>query len=274
MPGVPLRAAGLAYREALPADGGADDPPVALCVHGYPESSWMWRSTLDALAGAGWRAVAPDLAGFGDSEPDPPGTWERHVDAIERFRQALGLERVALVVHDWGGLIGLRWACENPEAVSALVISDSGFFADGKWHGMAKALRTPGEGEQLLDAITREGFDAMMRQLSPGYDDAAIAECWKCFGDDIRRRGQLELYRSGDFSKLARYDGALAALDVPVLLLWGEDDAFAPVAGAHRFARELPRAKLDLVAGAGHFVYADAPQRCAAAVAAFLVGLG
>src|SRR5205085_3378647 len=111
-------AAGLAYRDAgAPGDG---DP--VLLVHGYPESSWMWRHVLAALAAAGRRAIAPDLPGYGDSEPpDGPATWEQHVAALERFRGALGLERVALVVHDWGGLIGLRWACEHPDAVSALV---------------------------------------------------------------------------------------------------------------------------------------------------------
>ena len=62
----------LAYREAGPADG-----PVALLVHGFPQSSYMWREVTPALADAGWRALAPDLAGFGDSPVDPPGTWER-----------------------------------------------------------------------------------------------------------------------------------------------------------------------------------------------------
>ena len=59
----------LAHREAGPANA-----PVALLLHGYPESSSMWRHLMPALAASGWRAVAPDLAGYGDSEPDPPGT--------------------------------------------------------------------------------------------------------------------------------------------------------------------------------------------------------
>ena len=88
-------------------------------------------------------------------------------------------------------------------------------------------------------------------------------------GED-RRRGQLELYRSGDFEKLARYDGALAGLGVPTLLLWGEKDGFAPVASARRFAAELPDTRLVIVEGAGHFVFEDAPQRCAQEVAGFL----
>jgi haloalkane dehalogenase len=80
-------AGGLAYREARP-EGWAAGGPEALLVHGWPESSYMWRHLLPALAEAGYRAVAPDLPGYGDSEPDPPGTWERHVAALERFRVA------------------------------------------------------------------------------------------------------------------------------------------------------------------------------------------
>ena len=131
----------LAHREA-----GSADAPVVLLLHGYPESSYMWRHAMPAVAESGRRAIAPDLAGFGDSEPDPPGTWERHVEAVERFRRELGIERCVLVVHDWGGLIGLRWACEHPEAVEALVISSTGFFSDGKWHGMAHGDAHPRHG--------------------------------------------------------------------------------------------------------------------------------
>ena len=258
-------AAGLAYREAGPADG-----PVALLVHGYPESSYMWRHLLPAVADAGWRAVAPDLAGFGDSAPDPPGTWERHVESVERFRRELGIERCVPMVHDWGGLIGLWWACDQPDAVDALVISSTGFFSDGKWHGMGKAMREPGTGERLLEGADRDTLGALLRQTSASLDDDAIAEYWKAYADAVRRRGQLELYRSGDFAKLERFDGSLAALGVPVLLVWGAGDPFAPLATAHRFERELPDTELVVAEDAGHFVWEDAPVRCAEAVTAFL----
>jgi haloalkane dehalogenase len=256
-------AAGLAYREAGP-DGG----PTALLVHGYPESSYMWHHLLPALGEAGRRAIAPDLAGYGDSPADPPGTWERHVESLERFRSELGLGRVLLVVHDWGGLIGLRWACDHPEAATALVVSNTGFFAEGKWHGLADAMRTPGQGEELIDGMTRENFGAMIRSASPAMGDDALDEYWKCFADEDRRRGQLELYRSGDFDKLEAYRGCLAELGVPALVLWGEHDPFAPVAGAHRFHKELPDSEL-VVLAAGHFVFADLPQESARAVVEF-----
>jgi len=83
----------------------------------------------------------PDLPGFGDSPPEAPCTWERQIEAVERFRLEAGLEQVVLVVHDWGGLIGLRWACEHPVLVRGLVISGTGFFPDGMWHGLAEGLR-------------------------------------------------------------------------------------------------------------------------------------
>src|SRR4029450_9511148 len=98
--------------------------------------------------------------------------------------------------------------------------------------------------------------------------EPAPDEYWKAYADEERRRGQLEMYRSGDFSKLDRFD--LAALGVPVLLVWGEDDAFAPVAGAHRFERALPAPERVVVEGARHFVWDDAPEECAAALTGFL----
>ena len=82
------------------------------------------------------------------------------------------------------------------------------------------------------------------------------------------RANALELYRSGDFEKLAGY--RLADLGVPVLLLWGESDEFAPLAAAHRFQRELPDTELVVLEGAGHFVWDEQPERCTAALTTFL----
>ena len=205
---------------------------------------------LPAVAEAGCRAVAPDLPGFGDSPPDLPGTWERQVENVERFRRALGLERVVLGVHDWGGLIGLRWACDNPDAVSALVITDTGFFPDGRWHGMAKTLRTEGEGEQVVENVNRELFAmASCARSARRCPDDAIDEYLKAYGDDDRRRNQLDLYRSGDFAKLEPYDGKLTALGVPAMIVWGAKDEFAPVGGAYRFTKELPGTELGRARG-------------------------
>jgi haloalkane dehalogenase len=259
------RAAGLAYRSA-----GDSSDRVALLVHGYPESSYMWHAVLPALASAGWHAIAPDLPGYGDSEPDPPGTWERHVEALTRFVDELELGPVALVTHDWGVMIGLRWACEHPDRVRALVISDGGFFADRRWHDLANVMRTPGEGERLIGAYTREGFAAAMRAVSTGMSDQAIVEYWKGFADDTRRLGHLELYRSGDFDKLLPYEGRLASMRLPALILWGEQDRFAGVKMAERFHAELGGSELTVLSDAGHFVWDDEPERAAGLLVDFL----
>ncbi len=261
----------LAFREA-----GDPDAPVALLLHGYPNSSYLWKDVLPAVADAGWRAIAPDLPGFGDSDPfvGEEGTWADHVMALDDFVALHGLAPVALVVHDWGGLIGLRWACERPYAVRALVISGTGFFPDGRWHGLAEGLRTPQQGEQMVAGITRTSFGEVLRAASPRVSEEALDEYWKAYEGEERRAAHLALYRSGDFGELARYDGALARLGVPTLILWGEHDDYAPVAAAHRLKRDLPHADLDVLDDAGHFLQEDAPERVAREIAGFLRRVG
>jgi pimeloyl-ACP methyl ester carboxylesterase len=263
---------GIAYRETL-SSGWDGSGPAALALHGYPTSSYLWRNILPDLAGAGYRALAPDLPGFGDSPADRPGSWEHQVENVERFRRALGLERLALIVHDWGGLIGLRWACDHPGIATALVITDTGFFPEGKWHGLAKTLQTKGEGEQVVENMTRDLFAAGVRQVSPGMPDDVINEFWKAYGDEERRQAQLDLYRSGDFSKLEPYRGKLAELGVPTLIVWGAKDEFAPVAGGYRFQKEIPGSKLVVLDEAGHFLMEDEPDRVAGEIVSFLAGL-
>lgn len=271
MPDVEVRHAGeVAYRETMEGGGSERASLPVLLIHGYPESSFMWRHLLPPLAESGRRAIAPDLSGYGNSPPFLSGTWESHVEALEKFRNEIGLDRVSLVVHDWGGLIGMRWACDHPDSVGALVVSNTGFFPDGRWHGLAKALRTEGAGEKVVDAIDRDGFAAMLRETGRGFDDAAIDDYWKAYETEEGRRAQLTLYRSGDFEKLEPYEGRLAELSVPTLILWGEKDTFAPVAGAYRFNKEIPGSKLVLIPEGGHFVFEDDPDRCAHAIVEFL----
>jgi haloalkane dehalogenase len=150
------------------------------------------------------------------------------------------------------------------------VISSGGFFADARWHAMASAMRTEGEGEALMRGLDQVGFAAMMRGASPRLTEDAIAEYWKTLADDERRRAHLELYRSGDFEKLEPYEGCLAALGVPSLILWGARDVFAPVAGAYRLARELPGAELAVYDDAAHFVWEEQPERSTAALVEFV----
>ena len=262
-----LECGGLAYRRAVP-DGAEGGPPVLL-VHGFPESSRMWIALMEALAAAGRRCVAPDLYGLGESAEQDPASFERNLEALTALHDDLGLGRVALVVHNWGGFVGLAWACDHPADVEALVISDTGFFSDGRWHGVAEAVRSA-QGEALVAALDRDGFAALLGSQGDAFDEADIDAYWAPFAAGRGRRATLDFYRSMDFAKLERWDGRLAELGVPTLLLWGERDEFAPLAGARRFEREIPGARLAVIHGAGHFVYDQEPERCAGEVLAFL----
>lgn len=257
----------VAYREAQPS-GDESGAPVVL-VHGFPESSRMWTAVIETLAAAGRRCIAPDLYGLGDSTDGGPATFERNLEALAELLDSLELGRVALVVHDWGGFVGLAWACDHPDRVESLVISDTGFFCDGRWHGMAEAIRGE-QGEELVAALDRDGFAALLRSSGDAFDEADIDAYWAPFEHGRGRRATLDFYRSMDFTKLAPYEGRLAALGVPTLLLWGEGDQFAPLAAARRFEREIPGSKLVVVEGAGHFVYDEQPERCAREVVGFL----
>jgi len=263
---------GIAYREASPPRDSGHSP--FLCIHGWPQSSYMWRHLMPALATAGRRAFALDLPGFGDSAPDLPGTFERHVEAVERFRRRIGLDRVVLAVHDTGGVIGLRWACDHPEAVAGLVISNTGFFPTHEWTEIAETMRTPGQGEALVDSLSREAFATLLGEASTRFDDQALDEYWKAFSAPDGRRGMLDLYRSFDADELQPYQGKLAALGVPTLILWGQLDEFLPVDYASRFARQMPGSKLVLLENVRHFLYEDEPERCAEEVLGFLRDAG
>ena len=263
---------GIPYREAR-SNGDERGAPVVL-LHGFPESSLMWGRTMETLAAAGRRSIAPDMFGLGESGADAPTTFEENLSAFADFLDALELDRVAVVVHDWGGFVGLAWACDHPERVAALVISDTGFFADGKWHGMAEAIRGE-QGEEIVAALDRDGFAGVLRgSASDGaFSDAAIDAYWTPFERGHGGRATLEFYRSMDFEKLAPWQGKLGELGAPTLLLWGEADEFAPIAGAHRFQREIPGSDLVAIEGAGHFVFDERPERCAREVAEFLDAL-
>lgn len=251
-----------AWREAQPAEQAG---PAVLLVHGFPESSLMWEPLMGRLAAAGRFCVAPDLYGLGDSPDTGPATFERNVEALTTFVEERRLGPVVLVVHDWGGFVGLAWACEHPGLVEALVISDTGFFADGHWHGLAEAIRGP-EGEALVALLDRPGFGELLK----GLDDAAVDAYWRPFETGAGQRAALDFYRSMDFAKLAPYEGRLAGLAVPTLVLWGAEDAFASVKAAHRFHREIAGSELLVVQGAGHFVFDEEPARCIGEVTRFL----
>jgi len=263
------RAGDLSYREIVPEH--VKGAPVLL-LHGFPESSLMWADVMAELGASGRRAIAPDLYCLGDSADPGPASYERNVEALEWLAEELGIERATVVVHDWGGFIGLTWACRNPERTEALVISDTGFFKDAKWHGIAELIRSH-QGEDAVESFDKASFTALLRSDGAAFTDEEIDAYWRPFEEGRGREATLEFYRGMEFEELAPYDGKLAEMNVPTLLIWGARDTFAPLSGGRRFEREIPSARLEVFEDAGHFVFETERERCAELVADFIFDL-
>jgi haloalkane dehalogenase len=154
------------------------------------------------------------------------------------------------------------------------VITNTGFFPDHEWIEIAKTMQTPIQGEALVDSLSREGFATLLEEASGAFDERALDEYWKAFSTVGNRRGMLELYRSFDLDELKPYQSRLAALEVPTLILWAQQDEYLPLDYASRFAEQIPGSKLVLLEGVRHFLFEDEPERCGREVIDFLQQAG
>jgi haloalkane dehalogenase len=120
-------------------DEGTGAP--VLCFHGEPSWSYLYRRMLPPLVAAGHRVICPDLAGFGRSDKPTDRGWysyDRHCEQVTGVLDDLDLERVTVVVQDWGGPIGLRWAVEHADRVDRLAILNTGLFTGRVSKGFLK----------------------------------------------------------------------------------------------------------------------------------------
>jgi pimeloyl-ACP methyl ester carboxylesterase len=192
----------------------AGDAPI-LYVHGSPTASWDWLPLLERTGG-----VAPDLPGFGSSAKPAefdysPAGYDRF---LERFTETVGLERMSLVVHDWGG-VGLLFAQRFPERIERLVALSTLPLAGGyRWHRVARAWRTPLVGELLMGFTFKR---AWLRSLPEAIGERS----WQDF-DHGTQRAVLKLYRSADESLMPQWGARLGELRCPALVLWPTDDPY------------------------------------------------
>ena len=155
-------------------DEGAGDP--VLLLHGEPTWSFLWRRVIPPLA-AGRRVVAPDLLGFGRSDKPTDIGWysyDRHVETIARLVAELGLERLTVVVHDWGGPIGLRLAVEHEDLVERLVILDTGIGAGSApsetWLRFRAVVRELGGGLDIGRLVAAGTAQGLTDEVRGAYD--------------------------------------------------------------------------------------------------------
>jgi pimeloyl-ACP methyl ester carboxylesterase len=240
-----------------PSDVSAGAPPLYL--HGVPGNSDEWLAFLQRTGG-----LAPDLPGFGRS--GKPGSRSYTISEYDRFIEGfldeLGVERVSLVVHDWGA-VGLAFAQRLPKRVERLVIVNAVPFLPGyRWHRTARMWRTPVLGELAMGATNRFVLRLLSREsnVAPGPMPQAWLDSVLDHFDQGTQRAILRLYRSSPPEALARAGERLRDLRMPALVVWGMRDPYIPRRFAHEYAQALPDAELLELPDAGHWPWLDRPD--------------
>jgi pimeloyl-ACP methyl ester carboxylesterase len=267
----------LFYREA-----GAPDAPVVLLLHGFPSSSRMWQPLIDRLADR-YRMVAPDYPGFGHSDApsaDSFGyTFDRIAAYVERFTDAVGLDRYSLVVQDYGGPVGMRLAVRRPERLTALVVQNAVCHEDGLgplWETRRAFWSDRASHEKAL----RENFfsPAATRQRHVGnspHPDHYDPDLWTDELAFLRRPGQQDIqtdlfydYRT-NVASYPDWQRWLREMQPPLLVLWGRYDPSFQQDEAEAYRRDVPGAEVHVI-DAGHFALDEAPDVVASLTDGFL----
>jgi pimeloyl-ACP methyl ester carboxylesterase len=237
----------------------AGDAPI-LYVHGVPDGGELWTPFLERTGG-----IAPDLPGFGASAKrgDLDYSIDGYADWLERFCALAELDRVSLVLHDWG-VVGLAFAQRAPERIERLVAIDVVPFLPGyRWHPIARVWRTPVLGEVAMGMAIKP----VVRRLLP----AGRAEPVLAAFDPGTQRAILRLYRASPPERLAAAGGQLGTIGAPALVLHGARDRYIPARFADGLAAALGDGQVEHVPGAGHWPWLERPE-LVERVAAFLRG--
>ncbi|MFG2099143.1 alpha/beta fold hydrolase [Micromonospora echinaurantiaca] len=252
------------YRES-----GPPDAPVVLLPHGYPSSSFQFRNLLPAL-GDRWRAIAPDLPGFGYSDtPDPARfgyTFDAYAELLRRFAEVLSLTRYVIYLQDYGSQFGLRLAMAAPERVAGLVIQNGDIYPDQhgpKYEPLKRFWRDPTEEgrARLAEAVSEAGFRGeFLGELPDGLTDRVSPDLWRLSWAQVRvepaRRDNLVRLLADQGSTVAwfpRQQEYLRTHRPATLIVWGPHDGYMPAGAAQAYLRDLPEAELHLLDG-GHWL--------------------
>ncbi|GAA3585645.1 alpha/beta hydrolase [Amycolatopsis ultiminotia] len=268
----------LFYREAGPADA-----PVLVLLHGFPTSSFMFRTLLPELAGR-YRVIAPDHLGFGYSDAPPADEFDYTFDALTDLTagllRELGVSRYAIYVQDYGAPIGWRLALADPSAITAIITQngngyDAGFVPDF-WQTVWDYQReqTPETEAGIRAALTLE---MVKWQYVTGVADESVVspDTWHQDFALLSRPGndavQLALFRDYAtnpplYPALHEY---LRRTRPPVLAVWGKNDEIFGPDGARAFADDVPDAEIHLLDG-GHFLLESAGAEVAELIRDFL----
>jgi haloalkane dehalogenase len=254
-------------------DEGAGE--VVVCFHGEPTWAYLYRKMLPRLVAAGQRVIAPDMAGFGRSDKPTDRDWytyDRHVEYVTKLLAQVEFEGATVVVHDWGGPIGLRWAVENEDRVARLVILNTGLFA-GQVNEAFMAWRNFAERNPDLPV----GFiiqSATVTELPQEIMDAYEAPWPNAESKAGVAQFPLLVPISEDgvgVAEMAAVRERLSKWEKPALVCFSDSDPIFPPRAGQRFVDLIPGAReLRVIEGGAHFLQEDKGEDIAAAVNEFL----
>jgi pimeloyl-ACP methyl ester carboxylesterase len=215
--------------------------PPTLFLHGNPDSADVWSQVIDRLPQL--RCLAPDLPGFGRTvaSDDYPYALDSMAEFAVALLDAMGVvEPANLVVHDAGGFFGLATATRYPERIRRLVVLNTFFFADYRYHFWARVCRTPLIGELGMAVLNRPLYGLEMRRGSSAIDDGYVKESYRCITPGMKRQ-VLRMYRALDPSCFKGWEDRMRAAlaNVPTLVLWGDRDPYIPTRTADRFGGDV-----------------------------------
>ncbi len=244
-------------------EGGAGEPVVL--VHGLGSQALDWAALLPRLVRAGYHVYAMDLPGYGSTAAPPDRTYSVPEQArfVESFLAALGLDRVALIGISMGGWIAATVALEQPQRVTRLVLMDSAGIPFHRDFDVAVlAPRTPGEVDALLALITPHPMPI------PLFVKEDVIRHF------AKRRWVIERALRSMGAASEPLDSRLSSLTVPLLLVWGQQDALTPLALGEAMHRAVPDSVLEVYNGCGHVAAMFCEARVGPNVVRFLSGNG
>ncbi|MBU0553121.1 alpha/beta fold hydrolase [Myxococcota bacterium] len=259
-------------------DVGERDAPPMLLLHGNPTWSFYWRKLI-AHYSARFRVIAPDHIGCGLS--DKPQGWpyrlEGHIHNIEALIDHLDLQDITLVVHDWGGAIGLGAATRRPARFKRLIITNTAAFLSQDIPASIASVKLPIFGALAVRGLNAFARVAALRATTKPLNLVARAgllypyRSWRSRVATLRFVEDIPLKPSHpSYATLKAIDEGLADLKQPMLICWGDDDfCFTPKFRAE-WQRRFPEAEVHAWEGVGHYVCEDAPTRLIERMDAFL----
>ena len=248
------------YREA-----GRKGSPVLLLLHGFANSSHYFRHLMPLLS-AHFHLIAPDLPSFGFTKVDSGEyryTFEQLTETMQGFVDALGLERFAMYVFDYGAPIGFNLAISHPERITGIISQNGNVYEEGLGEGPWAPLRAYWlePSQSIRESIKqRMSLDGVRTTYLQGVSDPSVIEPEAYWLDAalLGRPGMMDLqvdlkldYKA-NFQRYPLYQQFLRELQPPVLAIWGENDTFFVPAGARAFQRDVPQAVVTLL-DTGHF---------------------